>query len=463
MDHTIKAQPFDCMQFFFGEVQEPRMRCLIRFENGQIDTKRLEAAVDELLTRHPLLKSTFVASNRSWKLKNFTAKNVIIETAESPNLVKSSRRLLLSSIHPEDEPQIKVFIVRSKTESALCIIINHMICDGSAFKELLYQLSDFYSGKQSSALTEKDRSLHAVSRNLGLIKKLNIVFSRQKMIKQTAKQMFPLKPGAKTPYMAVRKLSKQQLASLKAYAKERGASINDMFMTAYALALQEKLGITDFTIPCPVDLRKYAEPGFKGALSNLTSNYRCSIAFETDDCFDSVLGRIAVQMNEQKKKDECLKGPVVYHMLFHMLPFWAIRMMLQHIAPIPATTYTNPGIIDQKRLRFGNLQVSDAYMCAAVKKAPYFQIAFSTFNDTCTVSISAYAHKPDQEAIEIFLDRVTTFLLAPIGEKPPLREEQDIEAMPTVDYTEESVFDQLCADIENEQAGSVRVTNTESL
>ncbi len=102
-------------------------------------------------------------------------------------------------------------------------------------------------------------------------------------------------------------------------------------------------------------------------------------------------------------------------------------------------------------------------MCAAVKKAPYFQIAFSTFNDTCTVSISAYAHKPDQEAIEIFLDRVTTFLLAPIGEKPPLREEQDIEAMPTVDYTEESVFDQLCADIENEQAGSVRVTNTESL
>jgi NRPS condensation-like uncharacterized protein len=44
-DEKIKTQPFDCMQFFYGAVQEPRIRCFIRFQD-HISETALKRAVN---------------------------------------------------------------------------------------------------------------------------------------------------------------------------------------------------------------------------------------------------------------------------------------------------------------------------------------------------------------------------------------------------------------------------------
>ena len=47
--------------------------------------------------------------------------------------------------------------------------------------------------------------------------------------------------------------------------------------------------------------------------------------------------------------------------------------------------------IDEKRLVFQEIPISDAFIVTADKPVPYFQLAASTYRDKCTLSACTYA------------------------------------------------------------------------
>lgn len=102
----------------------------------------------------------------------------------------------------------------------------------------------------------------------------------------------------------------------------------------------------------------------------------------------------------------CLKGPMLYNLLFRMLPFRTIKKMFYKISPVPVTSYSNLGLLDQTKFSFGDLAVEDAFLSTAVKNPPYFQVSISTYENCCTLTSSMYGTEGDRNIVANFLARM---------------------------------------------------------
>ena len=409
--NKLKAQPFDCMQYFYGAAQEPLIRCLVQF-NGHLNESTLKRAIDLSIAEFPLIACCFDEKSHCWRKRGFTADSIVHSIEVRGEDGAAAKKLLLSSIDRTCEPQLKIFLAREDKFDTLCVIINHMVSDGGGFKEVLYLLADLYSKCEKDADYHVKpqpfgkRNLNQLLQNLGLKKKLSILFSKTQSQKPDPAMILPINGDPSSPILVIRRIEKEQFSQIRSFAKSSRASVNDMLLAAYIRALHRATGCTDITVPCPVDLRKYKREGQMCGICNLTANYSCHVDVTSDEPFGDTLKKVSGQMRVQKESDICLKGPMLYHMMFHILPFGTVRKLFYKISPVPVTSYTNLGMISNEEFRFGDLAVEDAFISTAVKHVPYFQLSISTYGGRCTLTSSLYGTEKDQKTVEDFLRQV---------------------------------------------------------
>jgi NRPS condensation-like uncharacterized protein len=128
------------------------------------------------------------------------------------------------------------------------------------------------------------------------------------------------------------------------------------------------------------------------------------------ESFDETLHQVSARMRAQKGSDACLKGPMLYHMKFHFLPFIIVRKLFNKISPVSVISYTNLGILDNSNFRFGSLEIKDAFISTAVKNAPYFQLTVSTFNGRCTMTSSLHGTEEDRKNVNRLFDFIQKIL-----------------------------------------------------
>lgn len=408
----IKAQPFDCMQYFYGAVQEPRIRCQIRL-HGHMSEAALRKAVNLSLEAVPLIGCVFDEELHCWKKCGFTDRDIVqlIEGAKEDD--GTVLQYLLKSIDHTREPQLKIFLVREEKWDTLCIIINHMVCDGASFKEYLYLLCDLYSKCEMDPNYDKkpeaagERSLNQLLRNLSLREKLDILSSKSNSQKPDPAMIMPIKGDPTNPIIVMTHIEKERFDAIRSFAKARNASVNDVLLTAYVRALQQATGCRRITVPCPVDLRKYKSVGQRCGFCNLTSNYWCNVEIRSGEGFEETFQKVSDQMLAQKASNECLKAPMLFHVMCRLLPFETVRKLFYKVSSVPVTSYTNLGILDDDKLRFGSHVPYDAFISTAVKKAPYFQLSISTYRGCCTLTSSMYGTENDRKFIGGFLEQIT--------------------------------------------------------
>ena len=409
----IKTQPFDCMQYFYSSVQEPLIRATIHFD-GHMNETLFRNTVQMSINAMPLIGCCFDVKNHIWEKRNFTSDNIVHVINIQKEDKNTAEKLLLSSIDIEHEPQIKIFLLRNADSDTLCIIINHMISDGGGFKEYLYLLARLYSRLEkgesihSEYLKYSRRNLNQLLKNFTLKEKLHIIFSKLPVNSRGSDPalIMPLKGDKSNPFVSICRLNKEQLNRIKNLAKSNNASVNDIFLTAYIHALHKITNCTNIAIPCPVDLRKYKKVGQTCGICNLTGNYFCNVTVNPDSTFKSILSNVKNQMKSNKESTACLKGPMLFHIMFHVLPFNLVRKLFYKISPIPITSYTNLGIIDSEKLCFGSLSINDAFISTAVKYAPYFQLSISTYKDCCTFTSSVHGTEEDKRFVDCFLNDI---------------------------------------------------------
>ena len=410
-NNKMKAQPFDCMQYFYGAAQEPLIRCLIRF-SGHLNEDALKHAVDLSIGALPMIVYCFDEKAHCWRNHGFTADNIVHSVELQNDDGATVKKLLLSSIDRTCESQLKIFLAKEEKHDTLCVIINHMISDGGGLKEYLYLLADLYSKCEKDAgyhvklQSSGKRNLNQLLRNLSLKQKLGILFSKAPSYKLNPAMILPIKGDLSNPFVAIHRIEKEPFARIRNFAKSSHSSVNDMFLAAYIRTLHRVTGCTNLTVPCPVDLRKYKKAGQKCGICNLTANYSCHVDMPCDESFGDTLKKISAQMQAQKKSNACLKGPMLYNMMFHILPFGTVRKLFYKISPVPVTSYTNLGILDDEKLRFSNLIIEDAFISTAVKHVPYFQLSVSTYGGCCTMTSSLYGTEEDRKKVEDFLNQV---------------------------------------------------------
>ncbi|TQI68925.1 hypothetical protein [Clostridium sp. KNHs216] len=407
----IKAQAFDCMQNFYGTVQEPRIRCYVRFHDHISETS-LKKAVQLSVGAIPELTCVFDKKRHCWEKRPFTAEDMFCLINISGEGESSRFPYLLTAIEPTCEPQIKILLLRDERHDTLCLIINHMVSDGAGFKQYLYLLCDLYSKCEKDAKFSKSpeplgrRNLNQLLKNLSFKEKLAILFSKSNYGKPDPAIVLPLTGDSSHPIICRTQIEKEQFNAIRHFTNDCHVSVNDMILTAYIRVLHQITGCKKITVPCPVDLRKYKKEGQQCGICNLTGNYWCDTEIAPGEIFSETLQKVSGQMRSQKQSNDCLKGPMLFHMLFHILPFSAVQKSFLRISPVPVTSYSNLGILDNERLCFGGHEIEDAFISTAVKKVPYFQLSVSTYQGRCTLTSSLYGSEEDRKLVSGVLNQI---------------------------------------------------------
>jgi Uncharacterized protein containing a NRPS condensation (elongation) domain len=415
--NIIKAESFDVMQYFYGNVHNPIIHCLVSF-SGNLNVEILKKAVTLSKQTIPLIGCCFDidAWRPCWRRQGFTGEDIVHVIQSDCNGKEQSERLFASTIDIMHEPQLKIYLIKGQDLDTLCILMNHMVCDGSGFKEYLYLLGSLYSKLREDENYTPDsvacsRGTGQLFSEFGIRDKIKILFSKYDLSKQRHQAGLCLKGDKDNPFFVTRCIGKEDFTFIKAYARSEGSTINDAVLTAYIRLLSKKTGKDRVVMPCPMDLRKYLNHNRKHGICNLTSNFICDVIVGENDSFKDTLSQVSKQMKIQKMSIGCLKSVVMLEFVFHALPFKVIQGVFHNIFTIPVISFTNLGIIDKKLLRFGDTGIEDVYITGAVKYVPYFQIAISTYDDRCTISCNLHGTNQDRQWIEGFLEELSKELL----------------------------------------------------
>jgi NRPS condensation-like uncharacterized protein len=347
---------------------------------------------------------------------------VHVEATEGPD--ETIQTLLPSKVDQSKGPQLKINMVRGSDADSLCVTMNHMVCDAAGLKEYLYLLSSIYTHLADDPDYKPDyvtgsRSCRQVLHALNWGDRARVLFDKYRLSKHSSGVVFGLDGDVGNPFIVTHTLSRDRFRSIKAYAKQHGATVNDVVLAAYIRSLHRVLGRA-VAIPCTIDLRKYL-PGRKAkGICNLSSQLICDIGQDIGEGLGGTLTKVKQTMDADKERLGCLNAIVLLEAIFGLLPYTVARGLVSKVFVNPPIHMTNIGIVDKQRLSFDNVEVTGAFMTGSIKYKPYFQVALSSFDDEVTFSTSFYGTQADKERIRQFLWALDGELpqLA-VGETPP--------------------------------------------
>jgi NRPS condensation-like uncharacterized protein len=213
-----------------------------------------------------------------------------------------------------------------------------------------------------------------------------------------------LEGDAASPFIVTHRIGPEDFGHIKKYAKKMSSTVNDVMLAAYLRRLLIKMGENHITLPCPVDLRKYIRGGRTPGICNLTGNYICEVP--ATDAFQDILEQVTRQLTAQKESDAGLNAVIMLALAFKALPFNYVKKHFREFYAMPTISYSNIGIIDAERIRFGKRGAADVFMTGAVKYVPYFQLTISTFEGACTLSCNLHGTASDRRWIEDLLNDI---------------------------------------------------------
>jgi NRPS condensation-like uncharacterized protein len=413
---TYKAEAFDILQYFYGTVHDPIIHGLFRF-GGRLDASVLTQAVTLSMDAVPMLRCGFDGNARRprWTDRGLTGEDAVCVINPENDAGEEALRLLASALDVPNGPQLRIYLVRGGAGDTLALLMNHMVCDGGGLKDYIYLLAELYTrlaenADDRPALPTLPRSGGQLFRGMGIRRRLRVLFSGYDASALKLQEGIRLEGDGKNPFFVTRTLSRDEFLAIKDYAKSRGVTFNDMLVAAYIRVLGRRTGKQRLVLPCPADLRKYMRGGARPGFCNLSSNYFVDIAAAPGDAFDDTLRETASQLKRQKESDGCLKSVLLWETVCRVLPFQTIKRNFGRLFTIPVVSFSNLGVLDGERLRFGETAASDAFLTGAVKYAPYFQVAVSTYRERSTLTCNMHGTENDSLWIGAFLEELTAEL-----------------------------------------------------
>ncbi len=405
------AEALDILQHLFKvkKINDHTLHFVAKFL-GQLDLKRFSKAVNASIDTFTLIRCEYNESKGHpyWKDRGYTADD-IIEVVEAENTDKCIAKYICEEINEFNGPQLRIKIIRSRKNDAICVLMNHMLCDAAGFKDYLYMLSDIYTnannetGKDYRITAMGNRKIGQIFKVFSLLDKLKIIFSKIDMSKHDSAK-FELEGDLNNPFIEIRTINNERFCKIKTYAKEHGATINDIILAAYIRVLFQLFGRT-LTIACAVDLRKYLSNHKALGICNLVTNINCSIGPEIGTTFEETFCNVKSAMDKQKSDISCVKSLIVLENVFNIFSYKIAEAIVNKNFSNALIAITNIGIIDKKRIIFEKVEILEAYITGSIKYNQYVQLAISTFDNKITLSINLYGTKADQNKISSFLDR----------------------------------------------------------
>lgn len=389
-DDRVRVEAFDLWHYFSRSLFEPLVRLRVDFA-GRLDADVLRRAVEASCVTVPLVGCGFLGSGRRprWVPRPGAAGEVVrVVDADDPE--RDVLDALAAGVDLERGPQLTLTLVRRGERDTLCAVVNHMVCDAAGFTEYVGELSRLYTGIAAGGSPEpspwRPRGVRAALSGIGVANRVRALRSRFDAYDAPAgaADRPQFRHGEGAPRLLTRTVAADDFAGARAAAKARGATVNDLFMAAFAHAWAARSGARTVVLPSTIDVRRLLAPARRPGITNLSSNCLCSI--DVGSGIEDALPQVTAQMAVHKRGAAALKSVMAWDLAVAALPYRYLASHFTRLVTFPALSYTNLGVLAEATIAFGAVPVESAHFSTAVKPSPFFQLTVSTFRGVPTLS-----------------------------------------------------------------------------
>lgn len=403
--------------------------------DGKVDFDKLIRAVKLSIEEEPVLGCRFIEGDPPyWKrIKDFDEERLCsIEVTNNPE--KAVKLFSGSPLDMDKDLNVKIKLIRSEDYDTICIKINHACCDGAGAKEYIHLLSKIYS------FIDCENATYIPNPKIGGRKDQEKLFDALG-IKHPVAGWNPLKDASRTVWsfpwrqgslnttrFKICKIPQEQLDILMEYGKSKGATVNDLILTALYRSMfefsQPPYGVP-MDISTTIDLRRYIPNQKSEAIRNFSGGFRTGIARKVNEPFEGTLYRV---VHATKKIKEGLPGlqnarggefveilnfPMINtffkilsqdSVLMSQLPFSISNMCC-------GLGLSNLAYISRPLLKFGENAVTDAYVLPPVVRAPGLLLLACTYNGTLILSFGYYKGSLRKKDSERLLNKIKKELM----------------------------------------------------
>lgn len=375
----------------------PQMYCRMEL-SGRLDVARLKRAVAQSAQIVPEVLWSYCASRGGFINLGHTAEDVVIpDAAEWTPLLRPD----LSR-----DPQLRILLTPDR--ESVAVVMSHILTDGAGFLQYLYLLASLYNGERADGCLRNVRELAPPLANT----RARAATEQSRRTRGSA--VPPLRPAGNgtRPRTVTSQIPAEAMTRVRQRAKSCGATLNDVFLTAYARVLARLQGLHRVALPCPADLRRFAPRSESLTVANMTGIYR-SVVIEVNPghCFTATLQQVHIEMELQKSRRRCFAGIPALHWAFHRVPRPLLAQAVRAFSRPPAVSYTNLGTICHEKLRFRGCTVRACFLTGTHRRPPDFQLSVSTFQNSCTLSGALLESGDDGERGQFVLEQVKREIL----------------------------------------------------
>jgi NRPS condensation-like uncharacterized protein len=406
-------------QDIFGYLAEKytsnnQLSCVITF-NSTIDDTLLKKAILISLKEQPILACRLIEgdSGLAWKHCNDLTEENYYSILETRDTAAELQKFITEPFHFEQDCQLKVGLFRG-TSDILCVKIHHTCTDGGGLKQYVILLTEIYNQlvnnrqyiRQSS--TSGNRSQQQIlslpiipnaANSLELAPDTHPMLTFSDNMGKNDRQIF-----------LTETLLPDEFALMTEYARYKGATINDVLLTAYIRALAKVGELQDDTLSVnlTVDLRRYLPNRKAETIANLSSGEFITVDQISSDTFNAALSKVLQATQKMKQNYPGVRG--MLSLKYLATQQWKEADMffrhrreqaLQSKLSIPY--FSNLGVISETPMAFGLAQITECYTVGQALFAPGFIMLVSTYAGSLTIAVNFYQSTTPRSVVEKLL------------------------------------------------------------
>ena len=314
-----------------------------------------------------------------------------------------------------NNPQLAIFYQEVAGGYELSFLESHIFSDGAGFKELVATLVHYYNEPDAPVRANHQDLmdvLHALPETMPKV-------SRSDSSSIELSLPFPEAVGDLYADAHQLVLSAEKFAALRTKARALGLTVNDILLTAYMRMLAHyNPQAARIPLACPTDTRQFLPLDKKSQLhvGNFTARYNPQPAIAYSEPFVSSAQKVHAEMKLLKDNHQFLQSVLTLIENYQKFSLEELRDNAKKNYQVHSISYTNMSIIDDTKLTFAGNTLLDAFTSGAYRKAPLYQICFSTFkgqvNLVCNVIGDTDQHTYAKKLLAETLAELESFVQA---------------------------------------------------
>lgn len=348
-----------------------------------------------------------------WKNEFYHIDEVVFSKHTS-TLERDKSDFFASEIPLSSNVQIKIALFYSLGKTYICLKWNHMCMDGGGFKAFWNDFCKCYSeyattGKMPMFFSSGSRKYTDVYKDFD--KKTASRAKKQfANISPRDKHRFPFKNNniEKDAIIVSKTVDADVFKNAVKYAKNHGATVNDLLIATYITALSELAGFKSnesISVSSAVDLRRYIKDLSSIGYTNHVSFIHCAIP-KIGDNFEETLSLVNEKMKAIKKDEFMgLHGLPLLNIGYKSMVYLQAETVVKLFYRNPTLSVSNLGAIDTVAFSLGGNEPFSAFSAGAAKNKPCAVMTALSINGTLCVSICLRGNDSDRRLLEEFFDK----------------------------------------------------------